>query len=509
MSDKIQYPVPNEVPLAEEVITPASEDSEATKAPALDIRIQNITLRHSMDTPYTFTPTTIAIPLLNTSSAALNSAESPIQQVDPAKLKPSLKWINYFTKGVEHHYADNAFDTALENPDSDWRQGVEFDGRYITMGAREVMPKKDGGLITGEAALSRIRSITGMGGTADVPLWHSGVWVQLKACSDTELMELDRQLADAKTELGRVTVGSIFGNESVYLNSIVTTFILSRVIDSNVAGFNTEVLKRIIRTTDIPHLVAAFAGVIFKNGFPLARPCINNPRSCNHVRETLLGVTKMILTDNKRISRAAKDFMSKGFTPRTLDILEIYQRELLEHLGVSNIIPVHSEINAIIQVPSIKQYEEAGYKWIQSIVEMAEGGLATPLEGNDRENYIMKKARLTRLREYSHWIKEFNIPSTNELIQAQDDIEETLDTLSTSTTTDTNEEELADRVLKAVSAYIQAVTVTVIAIAKYPCPVCGTMQSDALDNRPNVIVVDALQLFFTLKSLRINSNLNR
>jgi hypothetical protein len=253
-------------------------------------------------------------------------------------------------------------------------------------------------------------------------------------------------------------------------------------------------------------LVWGLARAIFANGYPLSRPCLANPRECQHIEKELLDIGKMVFTDNAALTPWQKEYMLNPEKSHRPEEIEKYQALMVEkQFGTT--IPFNEQATIHLGVPSIVEYEESGDRWITGIVELTETAATKPLEGKQREQYINDQAKLTRLRQYGHWIKEISL-SSGERITDVATIEEILVSLSSNESWEDGED-APDSLLNKIAEFAENVTVSVIAIPRYECSNCGAEQTDAYNKHPQLIIVDVVKFFFTLVSQRLVSNISR
>lgn len=127
---------------------------------------------------------------------------------------PNARWVDGLKSGLELTYAGGELDTSSEQENTLWRQTLKADDKELGI-AKPRFDDAHSAKLAGEAALLRIRDLTGMGTTLQVPLYHSGFWISIKAPDESELLELDRKIAEIKVNIGRNTRGRIFSNMTV------------------------------------------------------------------------------------------------------------------------------------------------------------------------------------------------------------------------------------------------------------------------------------------------------
>lgn len=410
------------------------------------------------------------------------------------------EWAESVKDASANLMSGNAWGRRVEDPNSEWRQGVDCGGKLLRAG-RPSLGMGGETRLTGEAAILKATSILGLGAIIQVPLWHTGIWISIKCPQNQALLELDRRLAAEKINLGRLTNGLAFSNVSIYLQSYLVNFILAHIYDCSTKDVNPDRLKQIILCTDIPTMITGLACTIYPTGYPLVQPCISNPDTCQHITREKINITKIFWTDNARLSDAQRTHMSGRNKTMTIEDVMRYQEGHSYNTRVTH--SPSDTVSVRFKVPTIAQYEEAGFSWVDGIVRMVDDAFGVNLRGAERNEYIDQQSKMTALRQFSHWIAEITI-GDNELVV--DD----LATINGLLSTFSNNPELTDSIFNTVGDFIDDSTISLIAFPKYECPACHNGRGpDAApptaeeEVHPHLIPQDAMTLFFTLLDQRI------
>jgi hypothetical protein len=373
-----------------------------------------------------------------------------------------------------------------------WRQGVEHNGAELKLGAPRF---SSGSVLSGDAATMRARAAANLGTQVTVPLWNTGIWVKMRAPSQATLLELERRIAMEKIALGRSTVGIAFSNAAVFIASYLLNVIFAHTYDATLKDISAKNLKATIKVTDIPQLVWGFACTIWTDGYHLRQPCVADPLKCTHIDEGHINLTKMSWTDNRALSAYQKNMMSDRDAESTKEQLDQYHDE---HVAPQErTVKINDEVSVVVYVPTIEQYEKAGFRWIDGIVDMADKAFGQSLRGEERNSYITQQGTLTKLRQYAHWIKEI-VYSDGKTVDQIEDIESTLEVWSGNKT-------IRTAVTSAVHDLQRCATVTAIGIPKYTCPACKKdVPEDRLADRlKEIIQVEVMEVFFTLQYMKV------
>lgn len=438
-----------------------------------------------------------ALSILMESFAEFNETMEKSPQLNYAADTEGRRWMELVAQAAQHYARGGSFTSSVERESAQWRQHVDNDGERLTAGRpRTSSSEGEGSKLSGERAIFKLTQTLGLGTVVQIPLWHTGIWVTLRAPSDSALLELERRIAEEKIELGRHTNGMVFSNSSVYVNAHLINFILAHVYDSSLRSGSAKNLKRVILTSDLPLLVWGMLCAIYPNGYNFSQPCTANPDSCQHVTTELLNISKLCWTDNGALSAKQKNHMSKRTEKFKFEDLLRYQEEHTH--GLPKTVKVHENLSLKFKVPTLETYEASGFKWVDGIVRMVDESFAVELKGRARNDYINQQGRATALRQYAHWINEIHLGEEGyaDVIDDVDTIEEAVNRLSA-------DKDVSNKIFESLNDYIDSSTISLIAIPKYNCPSCQQPQAEVHERYPHLIPLGVSQIFFTLLDQRI------
>lgn len=408
-------------------------------------------------------------------------------------------WVRALGAATNFLTTDSQGARSLSRENSDWRQSVDYEGHKLGLGVPRSNAIQPGTTIRGSDAIIHMSKALGMYGRIQIPLWHTGIWIDVDVPTDTELHALELQLASARYSLGFMSKGLAFSNTMVMAYIQVAEFILERVRAASVADYSPEALMKIIRVPDLAIMAWGVATAIWPNGFNYARACTAEPMKCTHVEREMLRLSKMLMVDNKALSPWQKKVMgSRGAYKMTAADLERYQTEFVG-FGDRQV-SLNSNVRATFRMPVLEDYRESGYNWIEEVVRESEELLAD-LPQNRLNEFVTNQYRLSSMRQYSHWIKELEILGSP--VQDKEGIAGAMARASSN-------EETSDAFFKHVSEYIDDVTIALVAIPRYECPACQGDQvakSEENKNHPFLIPLDAVHTFFTLRDLKTQTTL--
>jgi hypothetical protein len=408
--------------------------------------------------------------------------------------KPNREWATVIGAGSRLLMQGGFFTKALNRDGSLWAQRVPYGTGTIGATRPRLQQAMEGeSVISGDLAAQRVREHLGLGASTNVPLWHSGFWVTVRAPSTAARLELQQRLAQEKIQLGRDTSGMAFSNLSIYMKSYLVDFALAHAQSANVRYNAPLDLKDKILSTDIPQLLWGLLTTLYPYGYPYHQPCINDPSKCQHVVKDVLDLNKISFTDIPRLTQAQLEHMSKRST-RMEDLqLAKYQEDHSYIAGANGLIELqtkHGKIKLQLKVPTITEYASAGIEWVDGIVNSIQQAFAATVQGEQRNAFIMDRAKALSMGEYSHWVKEIGFED-NVTIKDLDTIRRTLAEIS-------GDPELTESFFTKVTAFIESCSISIVALTRYDCPVCGTSSVNAKDAKhAHLNAIDIEQLFFT------------
>lgn len=466
----------------------------------------NAVMTHATSVPHKrpLPPNELHLPLPSADIAEQNQlADRYPNGADIASGVAGEQWLQTVVEAQTMFNRGNALLGSLVRDGSLWKQQIQVGAE--TLSARRPSfgeSAENGEKLTGVQAMLKLQATLGLGAVVRIPLYHTGIWVVLKAPSEAALLELDRRIANEKILLGRVTNGLIFSNNSVYQNSYLMNFVLAHVYEASYKYTEINELKSIIKLTDLPTLLWGLICTIYPNGYPFKQPCITDPTKCQHVVEELLNIQKLSWTDDSALSEKQRRHMLRKTAKFTLDEIKAYQDE--HPFTKKGTLKLHERLTAELKVPTLEEYELSGFAWVDGIVKSQDQAFGGTIKGEERNQYIMEQAQVTALRQYAHWIEKLVLHDEkgDKVIDDRKTLEESLSMLSSS-------EEVFTAFFNGAGKYIDSSTISLIAVPKYNCPACGEPMPDEEKKHPHLIPLDVSNIFFTLQGHRISKALQR
>lgn len=446
-------------------------------------------------------------PRLSVLYTSLSELLELTKQWESVKLKTTedlIRWrdsINIASGVVQ--VLDDALSSAAARAGAQWRQHGEFEGAPIRAFRPAIAKAESGSTISGERAIQKVTSLLSLGQTLQIPLWHSGFWVTIKAPALAARLELEQRIANMRVSTGRQTRGVIFGNEVVYVVNTLMDFILEHVFDCNITGWNIEMLRQKIKVPDIQLLAWGMACTIYSKGFPFSQPCTADIKQCTYVARSTINISKLLWVDNSQLSQKQLKQMSKRNAKITDVQVDGYQEEWT--VPSSKVFKLNDAISIVFEMPSIESHVQSGMDWIDSIERMTEEAFGKNLTGSDRDDYIEQQAAVTRVRKYSHWVKHIVLSESDDNVVTVDD-RETIESICEQLSSD---DDLVDAFVKATLGFINDSVVAFTAIPNYACPSCGKWHLTEGSAGKHLLPIDAVGVFFLMQQFKLQTTFRK
>lgn len=383
-------------------------------------------------------------------------------------------------------------DVAAKRETAEYHQRIDSERGPLCAGIPN-LKFNTGEKVGGVRAVLRVRSLLGMGSILQIPLWHSGFWITIKAPSEGALLELQRRLIDEKINLGRNTHGLAFANTSVFIAGWLIDFVFAHIYDTTVKGeFD---MRKHIKVLDIPTIIWGLACTIWPNGFQYSRACIADPEKCNHVIHEKLNLSKIHWVDrNSLTQKQINHMMSRGGTSMTIESVEAYQKEFQRGMGRTIHFGDNDQLAITFKTPNVDEYIESGYKWINNIVSMIDAAMTSERNDTVRNIRVAEIGKATSMRQYAHWIE--SIDAAGMIADDVETIEQIVDTLS-------SDDAIRTKYFTEVIRFIDDATMSLIAIPSFECPSCNQTQKAPHERFPHLLPIDVMSSFFTLLVQRL------
>lgn len=440
----------------------------------------------------------------NTIAAVLNRCNDVLTAMQEGKMAESdrdQKWLAAIVSGMKHTCLENAPYKALEREGSEWTDGIDTGGPQLERPGAPKQINDKSRKISKENQLAYLNSRSGQGGTYEGFLPRSGLWVRLRQPTLEELVTLQTELQALKLNLGAETKGASYSHADFIMLDLITTLALQCVIGSN-KTFNTPSdLEHEITLFDEAALHHSLAATLFPGGFNYSNPCIADPDVCSAVETWKMNMANIIYYDNNVFSAEQRKFIAKRFAPATEDDFKAYRNAF--SIGNAKVIWL-GNIGLKLAEPTIAARRASGKQWYDGLIEMSQGVFNEPPHGNSRLNYIRKLKDATTATQYSHWVtaiydKDDDAMDFEDQLYTDDPeliLEYMKGTLSTP--------EYSTRFAEAIEAYCNESIIVLVGLVSHNCPVCGTEQGRAFNERlPHISPIDVVITFFTLAGRKV------
>jgi hypothetical protein len=410
-----------------------------------------------------------------------------LPNVDLTATESGRDWGDYMRESMNVAPAKDQWRTTVDRPDSAWRQQVEGPQGKIRMGALS-FNTVSGQKLTGEKAVIQVRALTGLGSVIQVPLWHSGFHVTVKAPPESQLLELNRRLVDDKVVIGRTTNGLAFANTSSYMTGTILDFLMDYIYDTSVQEKDKGIMRSLIQAPDLPILYWGLAGAIWPRGFQYARPFIDPVTKQEKMLREKLAIGKLLWTDTKSLTPWQVSHMAnRGSGLMSLDTIKRYRAEFT--IGAPKRVKISDHISLTLRVPSADEYISAGNRWIGDVTNTVDSAFTVAPEDNRRANYIIQQGKSTSMRQYSHWVGVIHVG--NSLIEDRETIENTLGDMS-------GDDAMRANYFDEIQKYIDEVTMAIIAT-----PTATQEEEKTLPKFPHLLPLNVEHTFFTLLDQKV------
>ena len=419
------------------------------------------------------------------------------KNIDPTLGDEGRVWMDAVRGSQRHRVAKKLYEAALQSENSAWMQYVEHGVHRIY--SRAIQPKIGDRKLSGIKAVNHFRHVMKMAEDREVALLASGFYLNLRAAPDSELSNMETQVLSEREVIGRLTGAAGLSGTAVYLVDHMVNLILASMVECNVDLASSDQLLDLILVTDLQHLALGQATTIFVKDYPIEVPCTTDYEKCQHVETYGLSLKYMAIHDNNKLTDYQKIHMSNPDVQLTIKDVEDYQAK--GPVTTSETIYLNGDKVAInFKTPTLRQYLEDARAWVAGIQATVNTITDEETTAERRRRLVEDQARLTTLRQYSHFIKSIVIRGEGgeSLIEDRDSLMLILNDLSA-------EDEAVEKVVAGVRRHIEAATVTIAGVPKTPCPSCekDRQLTDEEKLHPEYIPVDAITLFFTLTSLKL------
>lgn len=414
------------------------------------------------------------------------------------------EWIRNLTLGLQFTSNNEAPIGATSREGSKWTQGIRSNNDILMRPGRPAQRIDRSGAkrYSKEEILSYLGRQAGGGGTYDVMLPCSGLWLRLREPSLSEVVTLITEIEQIKTNVGLDSKGLAFSNTQAVAASNITNLALECVIAANVNFTTSGDLEELISVLDEPILHYALAAVMYPDGFNYKVPCIANVNSCSEVIEFKMNMSNIIWYDNLKFTKEQRRLLERKFSRiSTLEELEKYREDFL--IGDDKIFWIN-KIGVKLAIPNLYQRRVYVDAWIESLVEMSSHIFNESNEGMKRTNYINKLNEATKALHYGQWVK-----GLYEQDETSSDVEDQLisddpEVIKSFLSDVMSREGMVEKFFDSVAKFSNESITGLVALPSHDCPSCKGTQGNVLNERfPHLVPIDVIPVFFTLAGRKV------
>lgn len=413
----------------------------------------------------------------------VNAADKKIANTNEGAI-----WVNTVSGGSEFSLREESLLEAAHRDESHWVQKLATStGANLGPGKANFKNNKK---YSGEAQKVRLLSLLGLGTVVSIPLWHSGFWLHLKTPTEAALLEFYRQVTNDKIRLGRDKHGLLFSNTSSYTSKAMMDLIVSNIYQTSLKLPDNANIRDYISTQDLTTCIWGMSWATWPKGFKYSRACVSDIDECKHVITERLDISKLLWVDKSSLTEwQTKHMSSPQPDSMSVDSVKNYKDAFVR--GADRLVKLSDQITVTLKTPTVNEHIDAGYKWVNGIENRYIQAMTE--SENEREEYLVKQAQATAMRQYTHFVKSITTDDggNTEEHTDQDTIEFVLDSTSTS-------DKLRNLFVEETAKFINDSTISMVAIPTYKCPRCNKEQSPGKDKGlfSSLLPLDPTQTFF-------------
>lgn len=358
------------------------------------------------------------------------------------------------------------------------------------------------------SALEILKGSLGLGYPVYIPLYHTGIWVELTTPSAQDFAILHEKIENSKITYGRMTRGELFSNDGVILRKHVKDFILKHVVFTTAPNDSPEYLESIIKAPDLDILMAGIMLSRYPDSFPLGIPCTVDPNECTEVVEGNINLREIFWTDRNKLTNTQLAIANGQRYRITQQQLEQYQEEFNQENRIvyfsyneagkleifeDDEIPANG-VKITLRTPTLANEEDYGVAWVNDVQRSAERVFKERTDEKSREDIIRERVVMNYFKTYGQFIESIEVIKASNIeykFSDTKDIDEVLTFMS-------SDYVLVDYFRKAVRKYINQNIVQIIGVPNFECPNCGKKHNTAPGAHHLILPLDTLNTFFLL-----------
>ena len=411
-------------------------------------------------------------------------------------------WAITLKEGLEHNLYNKAFESNLEDPNSDFTNNLIHNGEKL----RVKTTKITNNISSGEKAILRAAQELGIGVTKTIPLFNSGFHIILKPYSDLELVNLNVKIAENKISLGSQSKGLVYSSATYYVTECIMDFIRDHIYNTTLKLEPEDDIMDYIVSQDIHDLIWGELLTSNPSGFNYKRSCSSDPTNCRHVESGLLKLQESQYINRAALTDSQKIFMSQlGVRSKSKEDVLRYQKELvcMSNKKITLLEKDNFKVNVVFKAATIREYINSSRRWVMEMSDNVNKMFSNASE-SDRDNFIIEAGKATSIRQYCYYVEKIE-----EVISKKnkDDLDGEEENIITDRETIEKylsfvcDEKTRNKFFEEVIDYISKSTVTVIGIPVFNCSECKQPQTQGTDTYDpvfsEIIPLDMLTYFFS------------
>lgn len=444
----------------------------------------------------------------NTINEVLKRNDALLQAMRSGQLTTNdhdVEWLATLITGLSNMMLDAAPNGALYREGSHWRDGVAIQGveRLIRPG-RPAQKYDKTKRHSKEATLAYLSYRSGMGGTYEAFLPHSGIWVRLRRPAAAEIVAMQTELQSLRVKLGNDTKGLAFSHASFRMLDAVTDLAVNCIIASNRQYKTPTDLEDEISIFDECILHHALAAVMYPDGFNYSVPCIADPKECSGVVQFKMNMSNVVWYDDSQFTQEQRKFIAKRFTPATVEEFAEYRKAF--SIGGPKVVWLNN-IGIKLAPPTVAERRIAAKLWYDTLIEMSQGAFNESPDGNQRYEYIRRLQQSTKATQFAHWVAAI-YDRDDDAVDLEDQLlTDDADIIMEYISSTISEHEYFDDFVKHVGDFANESILSIVALPSHNCPECESPQGKTFNERlPHLVPIDMLTTFFTLAARRVSQS---
>jgi hypothetical protein len=417
------------------------------------------------------------------------------------------KTIGLITDGLRVTIKNNGLIRTLRDQEARWEQEPKYADKVINIRELAMGSNKPGGKITGAAAAARFYTELGLGGLIQIPLWHSGFHITLKAIKETELADLMIRVANNHITLGRETNTLIFSNYAVVLVRLIMEFITRHIQSCTLDLPNINDVTKFIKIQDIQPICNGLIQAIYLKGFNDVRSCINSLNldkntgkpECTFKMTSLVDPKKLLWLNRRELTDKHMEHMLKR-APNSMTENEVLEYQSTLRVNKTKVVKVNTDNGKILtftlNIPFVSEHIISGEGWVKDVISLTEKLFTEDLDIEEKNVRVKRTSKMVLLNVYKHFIKAIALED-NTTVDEETDISELLEIITVDKTA-------FKELLAHIKDFIDTNIISLVAIPNFKCPECNALQITETPNKSfkDLIPINVLELFFDLSTLK-------